>query len=76
MTIKTTTSESHRENMSYNTSEHAIWTREETAQLILWLEKPENQQKIRKGSGITKRQVVSKIAATIPTKPLVKVGYK
>ena len=64
--------------MSHNTidSEHAIWTRAETEQLIVWLEEPENLQKIRKGSGITKRQVIGEIAATIPPKAQVKVGYK
>jgi len=62
--------------MSENTIEHAIWTRAETEELIVWLEEPENLRKIRKGSGVTRRQVMSEIAAKIPTKTQVKVGYK
>jgi len=64
-----------KKNMSGNMidSEHAIWSRAETEQLIIWLEEPENLWKIRKGSGVTKRQVISQIAAKIPTKAQVKV---
>ncbi|RPB02927.1 hypothetical protein L873DRAFT_1787381 [Choiromyces venosus 120613-1] len=55
---------------------HSIWTTAETEAMIKWLEEPENLRKTKKGSGITKKQVVKEIAAKIPTKPEVKVGYK
>lgn len=64
--------------MSQPMARHTIeaWTAQETERLIQWLEEPENQRKLQKGSGITKRQIISEIAVQIPTKPREKVGYK
>ncbi|RPA90912.1 hypothetical protein L873DRAFT_370788 [Choiromyces venosus 120613-1] len=62
--------------MLHNTADHVIWTASETEQLIGWLEDPENMRKIRKGSRVTKKQVIGEITLRIPTKPAVKVGYK
>jgi len=42
---------------------------------VQWLEEPENLRKMKKGSGVSKKQIVNEIAARIPTKPAVKVGY-
>ncbi|PUU75742.1 hypothetical protein B9Z19DRAFT_1130802 [Tuber borchii] len=57
-------------------SENTIWTKAETERIIQWLEEPENLRKIKKGSGITKKTIVAEIAAQIPTKEAIKVGYK
>jgi len=57
-------------------SENTVSTRAETQSLIQWLEDPENLQKIKKDSGITKKTIVTEIAAQIATKEAVKVGYK
>ena|ERR1700759_325909 len=57
-------------------TEHAIWTREETEKLVQWLEEPDNLRKIKKGSGVSKKQIINEIAARISTKPTVKIGYK
>jgi len=57
-------------------SENTVWTRAETKSLIQWLEDPENLRKIKKGSGITKKTIVTEIAAQIPTKEVVNVRYK
>ncbi|RPA97783.1 hypothetical protein L873DRAFT_1790709 [Choiromyces venosus 120613-1] len=61
--------------MSQIPKAHSAWTIEETEALIEWLEEPENLRKMKKGSGVTKKQVVKEIAAKISTKPEVKVGY-
>ncbi|KAG0135009.1 hypothetical protein HOY82DRAFT_601315 [Tuber indicum] len=57
-------------------SESSIWTKDETEIIIQWHEDPVNLEKIKKGSGVTKKAVVTEIAALIPTKETVKVGYK
>ncbi|KAG0137000.1 hypothetical protein HOY82DRAFT_598020 [Tuber indicum] len=57
-------------------SDNTIWTKDETEILMQWLEDPENLRKIKKGSGITKTAIVAEIATHIPTKEVVKVGYK
>jgi len=44
--------------------------------LIEWLEEPENLRKIKKRSGISKKQIISEIASKIPTKAALNVGYK
>jgi len=64
--------------MSQPVAKHMIeaWTAQETEHLMQWLEEPENQCKLQKGSSITKRQIISKTADQIPTKPSEKVGYK
>ncbi|KAG0133713.1 hypothetical protein HOY82DRAFT_538015 [Tuber indicum] len=56
-------------------STHSVWTKDETKLLVQWLENPENLRKIRKGSGISKNMILTEIAARIPTKPIVKIGY-
>ncbi|RPA93803.1 hypothetical protein L873DRAFT_1846983 [Choiromyces venosus 120613-1] len=55
---------------------HSVWMVGETEALIEWLEEPENLRKMKKGSEVTKKQIVKEIAAKISTKPEVKVGYK
>ncbi|KAG0642609.1 hypothetical protein HOY80DRAFT_1104414 [Tuber brumale] len=62
--------------MSQTSTIPSKWTAEETEVLMQWLEEPSNQRKTRKGSGVTKRQVIKEMAAKIPTKPEAKVGYK
>ncbi|RPA96056.1 hypothetical protein L873DRAFT_1260435 [Choiromyces venosus 120613-1] len=62
--------------MPRNYSENSIWTKDETEKILQWLEDPENLEKIKKGSEITKKLVITEIAALIPTKDPVKVGYK
>ncbi|RPA90457.1 hypothetical protein L873DRAFT_1795472 [Choiromyces venosus 120613-1] len=62
--------------MPRNYSESAIWTKDETEKIIQWLEDLENQRKIKKGSGITKKMIITEIAALIPSKEIAKVGYK
>jgi len=62
--------------MSQISTTHLIWTISETEALIEWLEEPENFRKTKKGSGISKRQIIKEIAAKIRTKPEIKVGYK
>ena len=59
-----------------NHNTHSIWTKEENELLVQWLENPENLRKTRKGSGISKSMILTEIAAHIPTKPVVKIGYK
>ncbi|KAG0633043.1 hypothetical protein HOY80DRAFT_1006315 [Tuber brumale] len=68
--------QSFAEKISRNPTDHMIWTPEESEQLIEWLEESENQQKLKKGSGITKKQIFHEISLQISTKPPVKVGYK
>ena len=53
---------------------HSIWTENENQQLIQWLEDPENLRKIKKGSGVSKKALITKISLEIPTKPTIKVG--
>jgi len=62
--------------MSRIAQDHAVWTAEETERLIEWLEEPENLRKIKKESGIRKKQIISEIVSKIPTKAPLKVGYK
>ncbi|RPA98414.1 hypothetical protein L873DRAFT_1790381 [Choiromyces venosus 120613-1] len=62
--------------MRHSYSENSAWTKDEVERLIQWFEDPANQQKTKKGSGITKKMIVKEIAAQIPTKEAVKVGYK
>ncbi|RPA99654.1 hypothetical protein L873DRAFT_1789573 [Choiromyces venosus 120613-1] len=62
--------------MQHSYSENSVWTKDEVERLIQWFEDPANQQKMKKGSGITKKMIVSEIAAQIPTKEAVKVSYK
>lgn len=62
--------------MRRNFSENTAWTKAETEKLIQWLEDPNNLQKLKKGSGITKKAIIAEIATVIPTKEVVKVGYK
>ncbi|RPA88724.1 hypothetical protein L873DRAFT_1849621 [Choiromyces venosus 120613-1] len=62
--------------MRHSYSENSAWTKDEVERLIQWFEDPANQQKTKKGSGITKKMIVTEIAAQIPTKEAVKVGYK
>ena len=62
--------------MSSITQDHAIWTAEETQRLIEWPEEPENLRKIKKRSGISKKQIISETAPKIPTKAPLKVEYK
>ncbi|RPA99557.1 hypothetical protein L873DRAFT_1789500 [Choiromyces venosus 120613-1] len=57
-------------------SQHSIWTEDENEQLIQWLEDPVNLQKTKKGSRMSKKMIITKIAIQIPTKPVVKVSYK
>ncbi|KAG0138657.1 hypothetical protein HOY82DRAFT_534429 [Tuber indicum] len=62
--------------MPRTSTENTLWTVAETAQIIEWLEEPENLRKTKKGSGVSKKQIVREIALRIPTKPEVNVGYK
>jgi len=62
--------------MSQIPTPHLVWTISETEALITWLEKPEKLRKTKKGSGVSKKQIIKEIAAKIPTTPEVKVGYK
>jgi len=62
--------------MARNYTQHLVWTQTEQKQLIQWLEEPHNLQKTKKGSGISKKAIITEIAAQIPSKPVVKVGYK
>ena len=62
--------------MARNHTQHSVWTQTEQEQLIQWLEEPQNLQKTKKGSGISKKAVIAEIATRIPSKPAVKVGYK
>ena len=57
-------------------NEHAIWRRAENEQLIQWLEDPRNLRKTKKGSGVSKKTIITEIATHIPSKQAVKVGYK
>jgi len=66
----------NRSGMARNQTEHSVWTQTEQVQLIQWLEDPENLRKTKKGSGVSKKAIISEIAAQIPTKPPVKVSYK
>jgi len=59
-----------------NHNVHSIWTKEENERLVQWLENPDHLRKTRKGSGISKSMILTEIAAHIPTKPVVKIGYK
>lgn len=62
--------------MARNHTQHSVWTQTEQEELIQWLEEPHNLQKTKKGSGISKKTIIAEIAARIPSKPAVKVGYK
>ncbi|RPA97590.1 hypothetical protein L873DRAFT_1844779 [Choiromyces venosus 120613-1] len=62
--------------MARNHTQHSVWTQTEQEELIQWLEEPHNLQKIKKGSGISKKAIIVEIATRIPSKPAVKVGYK
>jgi len=66
----------NRSRMARNQTKHSVWTQTEQEQLIQWLEDPENLRKTNKGSGVSKKAIISEIAAQIPTKPPVKVSYK
>ncbi|KAG0126626.1 hypothetical protein HOY82DRAFT_542449 [Tuber indicum] len=55
---------------------HSIWTEDENEQLIQWLEDPENLRKMKQGSGVSKKSLITQIALQIPTKSTIKVGYK
>ena len=62
--------------MSQGPTPHSVWITSETEALIAWLEEPENLRKTKKGSGVSKKQIIKEMAAKIPTKPEIKVGYK
>ncbi|RPA95646.1 hypothetical protein L873DRAFT_1845858 [Choiromyces venosus 120613-1] len=62
--------------MSQIPTAHAVWTTSKMEALIEWLEESENLRKTKKGSRVSKKQIIKEVAGKIPTEPEVKVSYK